>query len=335
MRFILQAFAKRNPYIGYCQGMNFVLQFLMTMKFSEEVIFNRSFKTFTQKELFWILAHLLEVVLPLDYYSTMTGVIVDEKILHEMIEVVLPEVAQKLKEIELDTSIFSIPWLVCLFTSTKLNEKIIFVIWDHLFIEGSVALLKAALAILKSLRKELAKANNLVDAVKIIEENTKNIDNPKDFNQKMNSFKISKKVLNFAREKFRAFIVEGKENNNKKLAVRRKKSNNQSIHCDPNWPICSFVVENAKNTKSELEYFIFKQAQPNTKFIYNNYFEYNEEKIPHKHQIPFVNTKDNLVIGRFHHICLDLEEEKKSLIKEIPTRKQTNNDFLTIKKKKN
>ena len=54
----------------------------------------------------------------------MTGVIVDEKILHEMIEIILPDLSQKFKNIELDTSIFSIPWFICLFTSTKLDEKV-------------------------------------------------------------------------------------------------------------------------------------------------------------------------------------------------------------------
>lgn len=54
----------------------------------------------------------------------MTGVIVDEKILHEMIDITLPEISLKFKNIELDTSIFSIPWLICLFTSTKLEENV-------------------------------------------------------------------------------------------------------------------------------------------------------------------------------------------------------------------
>lgn len=67
---------------------------------------------------------MLEVILPIDYYSTMTGVIVDEKIINRMIEVCLPDLAQKFIEIELDTSIFTIPWLVCLFTSAKINEKV-------------------------------------------------------------------------------------------------------------------------------------------------------------------------------------------------------------------
>lgn len=37
MRNVLQAYAKRNPFVGYCQGMNFVLEFLLRQNFSEEV----------------------------------------------------------------------------------------------------------------------------------------------------------------------------------------------------------------------------------------------------------------------------------------------------------
>ena len=33
---ILTAFSRRNPYIGYCQGLNFIAYFLMTMQFTDE-----------------------------------------------------------------------------------------------------------------------------------------------------------------------------------------------------------------------------------------------------------------------------------------------------------
>jgi uncharacterized protein YpiB (UPF0302 family) len=47
MQKILLNYARRNPYIGYCQGMNFILYFLMDMQFEEE-------------ECFWILTTILE-----------------------------------------------------------------------------------------------------------------------------------------------------------------------------------------------------------------------------------------------------------------------------------
>jgi len=36
---ILIAFSRRNPYVGYCQGLNFVAYFLLTMQFTEEEVF--------------------------------------------------------------------------------------------------------------------------------------------------------------------------------------------------------------------------------------------------------------------------------------------------------
>ena len=36
---VLRALAKRNPFIGYCQGMNFIINFLVIMRFEEEEIF--------------------------------------------------------------------------------------------------------------------------------------------------------------------------------------------------------------------------------------------------------------------------------------------------------
>jgi hypothetical protein len=32
---VLLAFSRRNPYIGYCQGLNFIANFLLTMQFSQ------------------------------------------------------------------------------------------------------------------------------------------------------------------------------------------------------------------------------------------------------------------------------------------------------------
>lgn len=43
---ILTAFSRRNPYVGYCQGLNFVAYFLLTMQFSEE-------------EAFWLLCEII------------------------------------------------------------------------------------------------------------------------------------------------------------------------------------------------------------------------------------------------------------------------------------
>ena len=101
---ILYSFARKNPYIGYCQGMNFIVSFLLTMQFTDE-------------EVFWLLNCLMENFTPFNYYTNMMGVAVDLKIIEAIIKIKEPKLYAKLKDLGVDISIFMLEWLVCLFTS--------------------------------------------------------------------------------------------------------------------------------------------------------------------------------------------------------------------------
>eukprot|EP00347_Sterkiella_histriomuscorum_P023907 403332973 len=79
IRNILVAYVKRNPLIGYCQGMNFIVARLL--------------KCLKEEEAFWVFVQLLESILPLDYYTQMMGVQTDLKILNIMIKDSLPQVS--------------------------------------------------------------------------------------------------------------------------------------------------------------------------------------------------------------------------------------------------
>lgn len=84
MNNILKSYAKRNPFVGYCQGMNFIVNFMIVMQFGEE-------------DSFWILTSLLEDILPRTYYSNMMGVAVDLKILDLLLKFRKPKMHAKLK----------------------------------------------------------------------------------------------------------------------------------------------------------------------------------------------------------------------------------------------
>lgn len=101
---ILKSYAKRNPFIGYCQGMNFIANFLIVMQFNEE-------------ESFWIITSLLEDIMPKTYYSNMMGVAVDLKIIELYLKSKRNRIYTKLQEIQIDISIISLEWLVCVFTT--------------------------------------------------------------------------------------------------------------------------------------------------------------------------------------------------------------------------
>ena len=66
LRNVLCTFVKRNPTIGYCQGMNFVVGNLL--------------KYLNEEESFWTFVSITECILPIDYYSDMLGILVDQKV---------------------------------------------------------------------------------------------------------------------------------------------------------------------------------------------------------------------------------------------------------------
>ena len=61
IRRVLFSYSKRNPIIGYTQGMNFILGRMIQVLKSDE-------------ETFWTFTMLLEKILPFDYYIQMMGV---------------------------------------------------------------------------------------------------------------------------------------------------------------------------------------------------------------------------------------------------------------------
>lgn len=65
LRRVLTAYVKRNPTVGYCQGMNFVAAILL--------------KQLSEEQAFWTLCQIIEYILQPDYFTLMTGVIVDQK----------------------------------------------------------------------------------------------------------------------------------------------------------------------------------------------------------------------------------------------------------------
>lgn len=66
--------------------MNFILNFIMTMGFEEE-------------ECFWIMVGVLEELVPFGYYTNMSGVAVDLKIVSLILNEKHPEISAKLKSL--------------------------------------------------------------------------------------------------------------------------------------------------------------------------------------------------------------------------------------------
>lgn len=96
LRNVLQTYCKRNPTIGYCQGMNFLvgrlLKVMTDIRKKERVKEEQSSNEMSayydeiqqqiddekdEEEAFWIFTMMVESILPIDYYSNMVGVLID------------------------------------------------------------------------------------------------------------------------------------------------------------------------------------------------------------------------------------------------------------------
>lgn len=93
MRNVLTTYVKRNPTVGYCQGMNFIV--------------GRLLKFMNEEEAFWTMTMILETILPLDYYSNMIGVLIDQKVFFELLKKKLPDVVEHLTKMNFDPSLLA------------------------------------------------------------------------------------------------------------------------------------------------------------------------------------------------------------------------------------
>jgi len=99
---------------------------------------------------------LLEKILPLDYYTGMVGILVDQKLFTLLIKKMMPSLATIFEELNLDPSLVSLQWFICLF-SYNLRPEVSDVIWDKLFLQGSKTIFQASLSIISLIEKNILK----------------------------------------------------------------------------------------------------------------------------------------------------------------------------------
>jgi hypothetical protein len=139
VRRILVAYTKRNPLVGYTQGLNFVL--------------GRLILQLTEEEAFWVFTMLLERILPFDYYNQMMGANADcHYFAEELLKEVLPSINKHFAKLKFKPTFFSFNWFVCLFQD-KLSDKLSLAILDLIFVYGSHMIHVIALAILYQLKE--------------------------------------------------------------------------------------------------------------------------------------------------------------------------------------
>ncbi|BGP30413.1 hypothetical protein JCM10296v2_002167 [Rhodotorula toruloides] len=142
LRNVLVAYSRRNPKIGYCQGMNNLAATLLLTHPTEE-------------DAFWVLVCIIENILPSDYYTSHLLVSrADQQVLRDLVERIMPKFAAHLDEHVVELSAITFGWFLSLFTDC-LPIQTLLRVWDLFFIHGTIFLFRVALAILKLHESEL------------------------------------------------------------------------------------------------------------------------------------------------------------------------------------
>ncbi|XP_055690452.1 TBC1 domain family member 9 [Lutzomyia longipalpis] len=133
LRRVLQAYAFRNPQIGYCQAMNIVSSVFLV--FCDE------------ENAFWLLARLCETLLP-DYYNDkVVGAQIDQGVLNELISEFLPNLYERLDQLGM-IKMISLSWFLTIFLSVMPYESALHVI-DCFFYDGARVIFMIALKVLE------------------------------------------------------------------------------------------------------------------------------------------------------------------------------------------
>lgn len=146
LRRILRAIAWMFPDIGYCQGTGVIVASLLL--FLEE------------EECFWLMATIVEDLLPASYYSSnLLGIQADQRVLQTLLANYLPTLDEKLKQHDIEVSLISYHWFLTLFTSV-VHMKILLRIFDWFFCDGSLILFQITLGMIKIKELEIMKLEN-------------------------------------------------------------------------------------------------------------------------------------------------------------------------------
>lgn len=135
---VLLAYSRRNPQVGYCQGMNLITaSLLLVMPTAEDA--------------FWLLTTIIENVLPQHYYDrSLLASRADQQVLRQYVAEVLPKLSTHLNEMGIELEALTFQWFLSVYTDC-LSAEALFRVWDVIFCfnDGSTFLFQVALALLK------------------------------------------------------------------------------------------------------------------------------------------------------------------------------------------
>ncbi|CDO75118.1 hypothetical protein BN946_scf185010.g43 [Trametes cinnabarina] len=148
LRRVLIAYSRRNPVVGYCQGMNLITSTLLLVHADEE-------------EAFWVLSAIIERILPEEFFSpSLLSSRACPLVLLEYVKDMMPKLSAHLSELGVDLAAICFSWFLSLFTDC-LPVETLFRVWDVFMVDGVDVLFRVAFAILRINEQELMRCSSI------------------------------------------------------------------------------------------------------------------------------------------------------------------------------
>lgn len=280
LRNILIAYATRNPSVGYCQGLNFIVGRLISLGFSEE-------------ESFWMLCHIVEIYLPIDYFSQMIGVLVDQKVFESLLVKYLPGIAALFRDFDVDVSFFSVHWFICIF-AYSFHRDVSIRLWDCFFVKGNKILFSIGLAVLYLRRKQLLTCKEFDQVLTVIDSGAKSLNDPQSLlSIVFKKFKMKWGVVKSLRETYREEVELLMDSRLRHMVPARIIMRTISHFCDTE-DECQQKIRRTSSYHTFSTSVVF--------FIRDNYLD--DESIPkHFNTAQLREVQDKLLVGVKNHVC--------------------------------
>ncbi|XP_022861713.1 ecotropic viral integration site 5 protein homolog isoform X2 [Olea europaea var. sylvestris] len=155
LRRVLLAYARHNPSVGYCQGMNFFAGLLLLMMPEENA--------------FWTLVGIIDDYFDGYFSLEMIESQVDQLVFEELMHKTFPKLVNHLNYLGVQVTLIIGPWFLSIFVNILPWESVLRV-WDVILFEGNrVMLFRTALALMDLYGPAVVTSKDAGDAITLLQ----------------------------------------------------------------------------------------------------------------------------------------------------------------------
>lgn len=215
--------------------------------------------------------------------------------------------------------------LINLFTNEYINRDTSLLIWDLLFIDGNIILIKAFLAIYHYLLPSILNSEPTIEEYQnIIKTHMNQLtcdDEDLIFYLIIKEYNFSEEEIDQARFSLSINTANSIKKEKEKINIRKKSfDKKEKTECNIDWPICKY--DQYYNDNDVMFYLVLQKKKKNN---LRNYF-LDKFKKGNLNENKNITNDDDLLIERKVHYCLDNKKEEDKDKEDIIINEKINNE---------